>query len=54
MITHAYFVEADFSQVELLKDTFRNLNSSLKESSEVTTDTEIFMGKKLCSVFVVI
>ncbi|KAK7109109.1 late secretory pathway protein AVL9 homolog [Littorina saxatilis] len=42
LITHAYFDERDFSKVELLEQTFNNMNASLTES--LLSGTQIFLG----------
>jgi len=42
LITHAYFDERDFSKVELLEQTYNNMNASLKES--LLIGTQIFLG----------
>lgn len=44
LITHAYFDERDFSKVELLEQTFNNLNASLTESL-LSSSSQIFLGK---------
>ena len=46
LITHAYFDERDFSKVELLEQTFNNLNASLTES--LLMGTQVFLGR--CSM----
>ncbi|PVD30479.1 hypothetical protein C0Q70_09745 [Pomacea canaliculata] len=43
LITHAYFDERDFSKVELLEQTFNNLNASLTESL-LSSSSQIFLG----------
>ena len=48
LITHAYFDERDFSKVELLEQTFNNLNASLTES--LLMGTQVFLGR--CSMCV--
>ncbi|GAB1603474.1 late secretory pathway protein AVL9 homolog, partial [Argonauta hians] len=42
LITHAYFDERDFSKVELLIDTYRNLSTLLTDSQ--TDSTKIYLG----------
>uniref|UniRef100_A0A2C9M2W2 UDENN domain-containing protein n=1 Tax=Biomphalaria glabrata TaxID=6526 RepID=A0A2C9M2W2_BIOGL len=42
LITHAYFDEKDFSQVSLLEQTYKNLNSSLTRS--LLEGTQVFLG----------
>lgn len=42
LITHAYFDERDFSKVELLEQTFNNLNASLTES--LLNGTQVFLS----------
>ncbi|CAL1530920.1 unnamed protein product [Lymnaea stagnalis] len=42
LITHAYFDERDFSQVSLLEETYKNLNSSLTQS--LLEGTQVFLG----------
>jgi hypothetical protein len=43
LITHAYFNERDFSKVELLQQTYNNLNASLADTA--LTGTQIFLGR---------
>lgn len=43
LITHAYFDERDFSKVELLEQTFNNLNTSLADS--LFSGAQMFLGK---------
>ncbi|RUS73088.1 hypothetical protein EGW08_019149 [Elysia chlorotica] len=42
LITHAYFDERDFSQVALLEQTYKNLNSSLTQI--LLQGTQVFLG----------
>ncbi|KAL8563972.1 hypothetical protein ACOMHN_025303 [Nucella lapillus] len=42
LITHAYFDERDFSKVELLEQTFNNLNASLTQS--LLNGTQVFLS----------
>ncbi|GAV06525.1 hypothetical protein RvY_16495 [Ramazzottius varieornatus] len=42
LITHAYFEERDFSQVQLLEDTYNQLNESLSE--KLLQESQIFVG----------
>lgn len=51
MITHAYFKGRDFSQVELLKDTYTTLNSSLTEC--LLQNSHINLGQLMVARMVV-
>ncbi|OWA53266.1 Late secretory pathway protein AVL9-like protein [Hypsibius exemplaris] len=42
LITHAYFEELDFSKVQLLEDTYNQLNESLNE--KLLMESQIFVG----------
>ncbi|XP_055351708.1 late secretory pathway protein AVL9 homolog [Paramacrobiotus metropolitanus] len=42
LITHAYFEERDFSKVQLLEDTYNQLNESMSE--KLLNESQIFVG----------
>lgn len=48
LITHAYFDELDFSKVELLEDTYKNLSLSMTES--LRDGTQVFLGMSVRDV----
>lgn len=47
LITHAYFAERDFSKINILKDFFNSLNTSLPRSLSAAGDAQIFVGLSL-------
>ncbi|XP_061179764.1 late secretory pathway protein AVL9 homolog [Saccostrea echinata] len=48
LITHAYFKELDFSKVEVLEDTYKNLSLSLTES--LRDGSQVFLGMSVRDV----
>lgn len=47
LITHAYFDERDFTKVTLLEETFKSLNSSLR--NDLAQGQQIYIGR--CCIF---